>query len=134
MEIELKKQQNGDLCGISLCGPFRYALFLIFLALVGLEATASPSDNNTGSNELYYIPALPPGAVGFPSSDTDLDVMGGFKNPPPGYGQVPFWWWTGDPLDNHYLTIPTRYRGSLRSGLIGPVSLEFDQPVIPTGK
>ncbi len=28
-------------------------------------------------------------------------------------------------LANHYLTIPTRYRGSLRSGLIGPVSLEF---------
>ena len=28
-------------------------------------------------------------------------------------------------LANHYLTIPTRYRGSLRSGLIGPVRLEL---------
>jgi hypothetical protein len=28
-------------------------------------------------------------------------------------------------LANHYLTIPTRYRGSLRSGLIGPVRLEI---------
>jgi hypothetical protein len=27
-------------------------------------------------------------------------------------------------LANHYLTIPTRYRGSLRSGLLGPVRLE----------
>jgi len=27
-------------------------------------------------------------------------------------------------LADHYLTIPTRYRGSLRSGLIGPVRLE----------
>ena len=22
-----------------------------------------------------------------------------FLNPPPGYGEVPFWWWTGDRLD-----------------------------------
>jgi hypothetical protein len=29
-------------------------------------------------------------------------------------------------LANHYLTIPTKYRGgSLKSGLIGPVKLEF---------
>ena len=28
-------------------------------------------------------------------------------------------------LANHYVTIPTRYRGSLRSGLIGPVRLEI---------
>jgi hypothetical protein len=28
-------------------------------------------------------------------------------------------------LANHYLTIPTRYRGSTRSGLIGPVRLEI---------
>ncbi len=28
-------------------------------------------------------------------------------------------------LANHYLTIPTRYRGSPKSGLLGPVSLEF---------
>jgi len=28
-------------------------------------------------------------------------------------------------LANHYQTIPTRYRGSVRSGLLGPVTLEF---------
>jgi len=28
-------------------------------------------------------------------------------------------------LANHYLTIPTRYRGALTSGLLGPVRLEF---------
>jgi hypothetical protein len=27
-------------------------------------------------------------------------------------------------LANHYQTIPTRYRGSALSGLLGPVSLE----------
>jgi hypothetical protein len=28
-------------------------------------------------------------------------------------------------LANHYLTIPTRYRGNPKSGLLGPVRLEF---------
>jgi hypothetical protein len=39
------------------------------------------------------------GGPGLPSRDPALDVMPGFKNPPPGYGEVPFWWWTGDKLD-----------------------------------
>ena len=26
-------------------------------------------------------------------------MLPGFKNPPPGYGEVPFWWWTGDDLN-----------------------------------
>jgi len=41
----------------------------------------------------------PPLAPGYPSRAPDLDVLPGFRNPPPGYGQVPFWWWTGDDLD-----------------------------------
>jgi hypothetical protein len=31
-------------------------------------------------------------------------------------------------LANHYLTIPTRYRGELTSGLLGPVTLEMAAP------
>jgi hypothetical protein len=34
-------------------------------------------------------------------------------------------------LANHYLTIPTRYRGSTVSGLLGPVSLQFSETVGP---
>jgi len=49
------------------------------------------------------VPAPPAGALGFPSRDADLDALPGFQNPPPGYGQVPFWWWTGDPLDKDRL-------------------------------
>ncbi len=37
--------------------------------------------------------------AGWPSRDPGLDVLPGFKNPPPGYGEVPFWWWTGDTLN-----------------------------------
>lgn len=36
---------------------------------------------------------------GIPSRDPDLDVLPGFKTPPPGYGEIPYWWWTGDKLD-----------------------------------
>jgi hypothetical protein len=50
------------------------------------------------------MPASPTGQpVGYPSRDPSLDVLPGFRNPPPGYGEVPFWWWTGDPLDNERL-------------------------------
>ncbi len=35
---------------------------------------------------------------GYPDRSPDLDVLPGFRNPPPGYGEVPFWWWTGDTL------------------------------------
>ena len=36
---------------------------------------------------------------GYPDRSSDLDAHPGFKNPPPGYGEVPFWWWSGDDLD-----------------------------------
>ena len=38
---------------------------------------------------------LPPG---YPDRSPDLDVLPGFRSPPPGYGEVPFWWWTGEDL------------------------------------
>lgn len=45
----------------------------------------------------------PEGALGYPSRAADLDVLPGFQNPPAGYGEVPFWWWTGDLLDKDRL-------------------------------
>ena len=45
-------------------------------------------------------PSLPPG---WPSRDPQLDALPGFQNPPPGYGEVPFWWWTGETLDTDRL-------------------------------
>lgn len=59
------------------------------------------------ANDLV-IPAsavvAPPDAAGYPSRAPDLDALPGFRNPPRGYGEVPFWWWTGDPLDVERLT------------------------------
>lgn len=31
------------------------------------------------------------------------DLAANFRTPPPGYGPVPFWWWTGEPLDRERL-------------------------------
>jgi len=36
--------------------------------------------------------------VGFPDRSLNLDVLPGFKSPPPGYGEVSFYWWVGDTL------------------------------------
>jgi hypothetical protein len=50
-----------------------------------------------------HTPAPPANALGFPNSNESLALEDGFRTPPPGYGQVPFWWWTGDPLDKERL-------------------------------
>lgn len=39
------------------------------------------------------------GGPGLPSRAPDLDALPGFRSPPAGYGEVPFWWWTGDDLN-----------------------------------
>ena len=38
-------------------------------------------------------------APGYPSRSGDLDAKPGFQSPPIGYGEVPFWWWSGEDLD-----------------------------------
>ncbi|MCP4451521.1 MAG: hypothetical protein GY809_08670, partial [Planctomycetes bacterium] len=43
--------------------------------------------------------SAPANAMGYPSRAAGLDALPGFQTPPPGYGEVPFWWWTGDQLD-----------------------------------
>ena len=40
---------------------------------------------------------------GIPVRDAQLDVLPGFQNPPQGYGEVPYWWWTGEKLDKERL-------------------------------
>ncbi len=99
---------------------------------------------------------LPPG---FPDRSPKLCVLQGFKTPPKGYGEVPFYWRQGDMLTrerlewqlnqlqgkdtsslqvnyshliyntlaNNYTAIPNRYRGSIQSGLIGPVNINVNQ-------
>ncbi len=43
--------------------------------------------------------AIESGGLGWPTRDPQLDALPEFKTPPRGYGEVPFWWWTGEELD-----------------------------------
>ena len=67
---------------------------LLLLADSDISFGADPSIIN-----LAPVSQPPAGAKGYPSRSADLDALPGFQNPPPGYGEVPFWWWTGDRLD-----------------------------------
>jgi hypothetical protein len=41
---------------------------------------------------------------GHPDRSATMDALPGFKNPPKGYGEVPFYWWLGDTLTRAHLT------------------------------
>jgi hypothetical protein len=40
---------------------------------------------------------------GHPDRSATMDALPGFKNPPKGYGEVPFYWWVGDTLTKAHL-------------------------------
>jgi hypothetical protein len=67
--------------------------------LLGVPTVAGDLDLGDPGN----VPPPPPHAIGFPSRDTDLDVLPGFARPPAGYGEVAFHWWLGDPLTRERL-------------------------------
>jgi hypothetical protein len=61
-----------------------------------------------GAGDLAYsdpanVPPPPAGSVGFASRAPNLDALPGFQKPPPGFGNVPFFWWLGDPLTKERL-------------------------------
>lgn len=58
----------------------------------------------SGSLQAVDTPVTAPAdSPGYPSRAADLDALPGFQNPPAGYGEVPFWWWTGDDLNEDRL-------------------------------
>ena len=42
--------------------------------------------------------------VGYPERGPGMDVLPGFRKPPPGYGEVSFYWWLGDTLTRERMT------------------------------
>jgi len=74
---------------------------LVLLSLVLISGAGRAADGTSVDPKSF--PAPPEGSLGFPSRDPNLDALPSFQNPPPGYGEVPFWWWTGDPLDKQRL-------------------------------
>ncbi|NQT89273.1 hypothetical protein HQ560_21070, partial [bacterium] len=80
--------------------PFPVTLPLTALLLVVLAAfpPAAHARDAEFRDPVNAVP-LPAGALGYPNRAPDLDALPGFGAPPPGYGEVPFWWWSGDDLD-----------------------------------
>lgn len=76
-------------------------------ALLGSVALLTPAARLQAAEPALADPAnVPPPpahAIGFPSRDPHLDALPGFQNPPPGYGEVAFYWWLGDPLTRERL-------------------------------
>ena len=72
--------------------------------LLGLLLLTSARAGDLAFSDPANTPPLPPWAIGFPSRDPNLDALPGFTNPPPGYGEVAFYWWLGDPLTKERLT------------------------------
>jgi len=72
----------------------------LWLAMVAAVACA---DDGPDFSDPARTPPPPAHAVGFPSRDPQLDALPGFRQPPPGYGSVPFYWWMGDRLTTERL-------------------------------
>ena len=68
-------------------------------AHAGASAIALAQAGDLAASDPARLPPPPAGAAGFPSRDAHLDPLPGFVAPPPGYGEVPYWWWSGDTLD-----------------------------------
>ena len=67
----------------------------------GIQTAVDASEGRYASPESLAAPLE--GALGFPAHSPELDVLPGFQSPPEGYGQVPFYWWVGDPLTKERL-------------------------------
>jgi len=82
-------------------GCHRSLLCLVsaWLALTSITARAG----DLGFSDPGKVAPPPKGAIGFPNRDANFDVLPGFKNTPPGYGEVAFYWWLGDPLTKERL-------------------------------
>ena len=50
------------------------------------------------SNNALHSQEIRQAYKGYPSRSGEIDIRSGFQNPPKGYGNVPFYWWTGDSL------------------------------------
>lgn len=83
----------------------KYLLLVIsvFLFTWSFSQEADPVRRSLDFSDPEKLSAPPDSSPGYPSCDLNIDLCDGFRNPPPGYGEVPFWWWSGDPLDKDRL-------------------------------
>ncbi|MCR5165553.1 MAG: hypothetical protein K6C40_16250, partial [Thermoguttaceae bacterium] len=73
---------------------FLFSLAVVFTAAASGFAFESPLDLSDPSK----LPPAPASAIAYPER-APQNLLGNFQTPPAGYGEVPFWWWSGDRLD-----------------------------------
>jgi hypothetical protein len=83
--------------------PVRVSIAVFVVLVVAAVFSAGRQDRLDFGNPAN-VPPFPARAIGFPSRDPNFDARPGFKSPPPGYGEVAFFWWLGDPLTKERLT------------------------------
>lgn len=77
----------------------------VFLRFAVLGAALAAGGAQRGQSDFRGLgKETPPQAIGFANRDPGFDVLPGFQNPPPGFGEVAFFWWLGDPLTKERLS------------------------------
>lgn len=113
-----------------------------WLALSSITAVAGDLDFSDPAK----IPPPPAHAIGFPNRQPDFDALPGFKNTPPGYGEVAFYWWLGDPLTKERLSwqldqlaqvdgvmgLQINYAHTDRGGMIYGLTFPSEPPLFST--
>lgn len=112
------------------------------LALLAILFSSFARAQDLSLGDPANVPPPPAHAIGFPSRAPDLDALPGFKTPPPGYGEVAFYWWIGDPLTRQRLTwqldqlagkgvmgLQINYAHTDRGGLSYGLSIPSDPPL-----
>ena len=82
----------------------RSTTFFAAIALLPMAFTVAVVGGELAFSDPARVPPPPAHAIGFPNRAPDFDVLPGFRSPPPGYGEVAFYWWLGDPLTRERLT------------------------------
>lgn len=72
---------------------------LLSLAVVfTTAATGSAFESPLDLSDPSKLPPAPANAIAYPER-APQNLLENFQTPPAGYGEVPFWWWSGDRLD-----------------------------------
>jgi hypothetical protein len=79
--------------------PFPLTAAIVILAW----AASGVSAGDLGWSDPAALGPPPAHAVGWPNRSAEFDALPGFADPPPGYGEVAFYWWLGDPLTRERL-------------------------------
>ncbi len=76
----------------------KFRILLCLLVVLTTLATGFAFESPLDLSDPSKLPPAPANAIAYPERSPQ-NLRENFQNPPDGYGEVPFWWWTGDRLD-----------------------------------